>query len=292
MRTKNEERFVGQTLSAIFNQEIELPFEVIVIDSGSTDRTLEIVRQYKVRLYEIEPDKFTFGYALNYGAELAMGEYVINLSAHCIPVDSRWMVNLLIPLRSDPHIAATYGNQVPIKGVNPIEEQSRISNFGHYGKAPFSNSNCAIKKNILMKYPFDDKATFAEDFIWSQVLPPQYTIAYVPEAAVYHSHPLSLKFWAKRYYDTGVLLIYLKYFYTFAYHWPWQNQRLKDNYSIMGKFLKVAKSYYDVTVFLLRNGYFRYIPVHIGFSVLKAYYLYKGIKQGEKLYGNPKGQSE
>ena len=46
IRTKNEERFIGQTLSAIFGQEIEPPFEVIVIDSGSTDSTLNIVRKF------------------------------------------------------------------------------------------------------------------------------------------------------------------------------------------------------------------------------------------------------
>ena len=46
IRTKNEECFIGQTLSAIFEPEIELPFEVIVIDSGSTNRTIEIVRKF------------------------------------------------------------------------------------------------------------------------------------------------------------------------------------------------------------------------------------------------------
>jgi hypothetical protein len=188
---------------------------------------------------------------------------------------------------------ATYGNQVPIKGVNPIEEQSLISNFGQYGKAPFSNSNCAIKKSILMKYPFDDKATFAEDFIWSQVLPPEYKIEYVPEAAVYHSHPLSLKFWAKRYYDTGVLIEYIKHSYGFTYHWPWQDdQNREDKYSVIKKILVVTKNCYGVTAFLLRNGYLRYILVYPVFFALKGYYLYKGIKQGKKLYGDAKSQSE
>lgn len=64
IRTKNEERFIEQTFSSIFKQETGLSIEVIVIDSGSKDRTLDIVRKFYVRLYEIEPDKFSFGYSM------------------------------------------------------------------------------------------------------------------------------------------------------------------------------------------------------------------------------------
>ena len=170
IRTKNEERFIGQTLSAIFDQEIEVPFEVIVIDSGSTDGTLEIVREFDVRFYQIKSDKFSFGYALNYGAGLAMGEFIVNLSAHCIPVDSKWLGNLLAPLLSEPSIAATYGNQVPIRGLNPFEEWSLITNFGRNGEAHFSNANSIIRKTMCKEYPFDEKAVFAEDYIWFKII--------------------------------------------------------------------------------------------------------------------------
>ena len=102
---------------------------MIVIDSGSADRTVDIVRGHAVRLYEIETHQFTYGRALNYGASLAKGQYLINLSAHCIPTDSRWMARLVDSLRSDSKIAATYGGQVPIKGVNPFEERTMMAVF-------------------------------------------------------------------------------------------------------------------------------------------------------------------
>ncbi len=94
IRSKNEERLIGRVLTAIFQQDIDLRFEVIVIDSGSTDGTLDIVRNHAVRLYEIEARDFSYGSALNLGATLAQGQYLINLSAHCIPTSDRWIANI------------------------------------------------------------------------------------------------------------------------------------------------------------------------------------------------------
>ena len=287
IRTENEERFIGKTLSAIFDQEIELPFEVIVIDSGSTDRTLKIVRKFNVRLYEIESDKFSFGYALNYGSELAMGEFIVNLSAHCIPVDSKWLANLLAPLLSDPYVAATYGNQVPITGLNPFEERSLIANFGYNGEAHFSNANCAIRKSIWEKYPFDEKAIFAEDFIWSQLLPSEFKIKYVPTAAVYHSHPLTFKYWSKRYYDTGLVIQYMAYVYGLVYPSSRESQNHFVKFAILQRNLRTVWNYF---IFLVKYKYIRYIPISPIFFILKHYYLHKGIKQGKRLYGPSKCQ--
>ena len=104
IRAKNEERFIGQVLEMVFAQKYEDPFEVIVLDSGSTDRTVAIAIQHPVRLHHIKAGEFTFGRGLNTGASLATGEYVVYLSAHCIPVDESWLALLTGPLDEDSEI--------------------------------------------------------------------------------------------------------------------------------------------------------------------------------------------
>jgi glycosyltransferase involved in cell wall biosynthesis len=293
IRSKNEERFIGQVLSAIFQQDIDLPFEVIVIDSGSTDRTLAIVRRYAVRLYEIEAREFSYGSALNLGAKLAEGRYLINLSAHCIPTSDRWITNLLKDLRANPSIAATYGGQVPIKGLNPFEERTLLDAFTSDGDAnigpPFSNANCAVRKKTWERYPFDEKVSFAEDFIWSQLLPEEHKIKYVPQAAVYHSHPLQFGYWAKRSYDNGVFRQYLEHVYGLQYRWAGVSNGLASNRPYWKEFfgavgrhaIRAAK----VINFLIENRYLKFVPVFPIYSLLEQYYYRRGLADGRKLYG-------
>src|SRR4030043_2473855 len=128
IRCKNEQRFIGKTLEKIFEQEIKIPFEVIVIDSGSVDRTIEIIKKYNVNLFQIPQQSFTFGYALNYGIEKANGNIICNLSAHCIPVSNSWLKKLVDPIvNSSSH--ATFGRQVAIKGMNAFEEVALNKHF-------------------------------------------------------------------------------------------------------------------------------------------------------------------
>jgi len=293
IRSKNEERFIGRALSAIFQQDIDLPCEVILIDSGSTDRTLEIGRRYSVHLYEIDNREFTYGRALNYGASLARGQYLISLSAHCIPTNTAWMGRLVSYLRTDSTIAATYGGQVPIKGLNPFEERSLMAVFkpDHKGVigAPFSNANCAIRKDIWERYPFDEKASFAEDFIWSQMLPKEHKIKYVPEAAVYHTHPLHFKFWSRRSYDNGVFVQYLEHVYGLQYKWTAKEEKASPHSPSWKRFIRAigraATSHLKMLAFLMENKYLKFIPMFPIYSVIEQYYFRKGLADGFRLYG-------
>jgi glycosyltransferase involved in cell wall biosynthesis len=292
IRSKNEERFIGQTLAAIFQQDIDLPFEVIVIDSGSTDLTLDIVRRHAVRLYEIHARQFTYGRALNYGASLAEGQYLINLSAHCIPTDSGWMARLVCCLRTDSRVAATYGGQVPIKGVNPFEERLLLAAFaadknGRIG-SPFSNANCAIRKKLWESYPFDERASFAEDFIWSQMLPEPHEIKYVADASVYHTHPLRFKYWAKRSYDNGLFVQYLEQVYGLHYHWVTVGTTVTARSTwarLLSMLARPAFRCLKMISFLIENRYLKFIPVLPIYMLLEQYYYRRGLIDGLKLYG-------
>jgi rhamnosyltransferase len=197
IRTKNEERYIGETLGKVFFQNYK-DFEVIIVDSGSKDRTLEIINKFNVRILRITPQEFSYGYALNFGIKNAISDVIVSLSAHAIPANNKWLENLIAPLK-DAGVIAVYGRQLPDFNCSPIEKKDLIETYGEKKKiqtqdVTFSNSNSAIKKKAWEKFPFDEGMSFAEDIHWSkQVLESGYAIVYEPEAAVYHSHAHSLK---------------------------------------------------------------------------------------------------
>ncbi len=213
IRSKNEERFIGAVLERVLEQEFADPYEVIVLDSGSHDRTLDIVRGFPVRLATMPPEQFTFGRALNHGTSLAIGEIVVFLSAHCVPRERTWLRELTAPLSNDAQVAATYGRQEPMPGVNPFEEIELERTFGPTADsavlAHFSNANSAIRRHLVTQYPFDEVVSGGEDFLWAQGLPASYTVRYVATASVFHSHPPSLRYWRRRAYIEGLFMPYL-----------------------------------------------------------------------------------
>ena len=286
IRTKNEASFIGATLKRIFEQATTLNYEVIIVDSGSTDDTLAIVHQYPARLFKIAPTEFTYGYALNYGARLAKSEYIVNLSAHCIPVDSSWLNQLVTPLFSNRAVAATYGKQVPIQGHNPFEERATLDAFGIQRngriKAIFSNANCAIRRNVWETHPFDEKAPFAEDFIWAtQVSSDECLIQYVEGAAVFHSHAFDIRFWSKRYYDNALLSQYVQSVYNLTY--PWQQPPFEMR-NIPSNARNLIIECLELGLFFLKNRYYRYIPMIPVEFLLRHYFSSKGRRMAAKLY--------
>lgn len=194
IRTKNEEQYLGDTLDAVFDQD-ERDFQVVIVDSGSTDSTLSIARRYHADILEIKPEEFTYGSALNRGISRASSEFVVCLSAHATPVDECWLSFLLKGFRN-PRVAGVYGRQVPRSNANPLELLGmRIS--GVTSSKPrwqrynmhFSNANGAIRRHLWELCPFDESLAYAEDFAWARQMQRwDYLIAYEPQAAAYHSH--------------------------------------------------------------------------------------------------------
>lgn len=213
IRSKNEETYIGDVLAMIFEQCVGTTFEVVVLDSGSQDRTLEIVRKFNVKIHEMPPEDFTFGYSLNKGISLTSGEIVCCLSAHCVPIHNRWLHELIEPIRSGV-ADATIGRQVPLKGLNPLEELAVSSYFPagrQEGVTPhLSNANCAFIRNLWEENRFDEKILGWEDYLWYLQVKSRYRVLYCPRAAVYHSHPFSLTYTLKRSYGDGRAVRYIR----------------------------------------------------------------------------------
>jgi glycosyltransferase involved in cell wall biosynthesis len=205
IRSKNEEKFIEFTLNSIRKQNLSHTFEIIVVDSGSQDRTLEIVRRYGARLIEIPEREFTYGRSLNLGAEEAKGDFIVNLSAHATPKSRQWLEKLIAPF-DNKNVAGTYGRQISDGDVNPFEayknerffgpERLEFNTKGGDSKrgTHFSNSNSAVRKEIWERFMFNEEVGWAEDLMWQEeVLNAGFSIVYTPKAVVAHTHPVDLR---------------------------------------------------------------------------------------------------
>jgi glycosyltransferase involved in cell wall biosynthesis len=167
----------------------------VVVDSGSTDGTQDIVRSFPTTLIQIKPEQFTYGYALNLGIANVTADFVASLSAHSLPADADWLRNLLVPFQR-PTVAAVYGRQLPRSNATMLELLGmRLT--GLLGDKPrllanqplFSNANGAFRRSRWLELAFDERVGGAEDIAWVRTMQERgYLIAYEPTARVYHSH--------------------------------------------------------------------------------------------------------
>ena len=199
IRAKNEAPAIRETLERVHRQVGVQTFEVIVVDDGSTDGTVDIAREFAVQLIAIPAGSFTYGRALNIGIQAARGEFVVALSAHSLPTDEHWLANLLAPFR-DPTVGAVYGRHVPRANATKLELFGMWLS-GVMSETPrrqesdmmFSNANGAFRRGLAMEHPFDERLPGAEDLAWADWIERQgWAVYYQPTAAVYHSHGESL----------------------------------------------------------------------------------------------------
>ena len=189
IRTKNEARSLGTTLQAVFEQSVRAE-EVLVLDSGSTDGTLDVAARFPVRVITMPASEWSYPKALNVGFDAATGNVVVCLSAHCRPMTIRWL-ELLVRHFDDPAVAGTWGAEIFSDRGRIEPGPPRIQEPGHYGSeyAAFglSNANSAIRRSVWEQVPFDESLPAAEDRAWGlAVLRAGYRIVYEPAAAVRH----------------------------------------------------------------------------------------------------------
>lgn len=284
IRSKDEARYISEVLQGIFAQAYHRKVEVLLIDSGSRDDTVKIASQFPVTIYPIRPEEFTYGRALNYGAQVAKGEHVIYLSAHCTPVDREWLTRLVQPIEENPDVVATYGKQEPRRGVNPFEALELEWLFPPDPScsplAIFSCANCAIRREALLRFPFDEDIPGAEDYLWTRLLPEGYRVIYVPNASVYHSHPLSLRFWAQRYHRHGKRFPIM----LFSHGLEFGGDRRSPIRSYLKWSIRVAFQEYR---YCREKGYLAYLPLIPLHAVLRVVAYSNGLRKGLALYRRP-----
>lgn len=206
--TKNGSTYLEEVLRKVFAQEIEEEFEVIAIDSGSIDKTKQILAKFPIRLKEIPPSAFNHGETRNLGAELSKGEYLIYLTQDATPMDGKWLERLVHPLQEDRLVAGAFSSHRPREGCHLMEKrqilqtelvsgrEKRVNRatgnpdyeINRYRYIWFSNTSSCVRKSIWKQFPFRPLG-FAEDQDWAQrVLEAGFKTVYAPDSIVIHSH--------------------------------------------------------------------------------------------------------
>ncbi|MCK5481695.1 MAG: glycosyltransferase [Gammaproteobacteria bacterium] len=194
IRTYNEERHLSELLAAIRGQEgVWGDVEIIIVDSGSTDRTLPVAESFNCRITHISKKDFTFGRSLNQGCLLSRGEILVFISGHCVPQGRHWLTRLIEPLVNSDAVYS-YGRQLGRDTTKFSEYQVFEKYYPSESKIPqegffCNNANAALMKSAWKDTKFDEGLTGLEDMhLARRLVGKGSSIAYVAEAGVYHIH--------------------------------------------------------------------------------------------------------
>lgn len=219
-----------KTLGKLAAQEGDFERELIVIDSGSEDGTVELARRYGARVHQISRSEFNHGATRDLGVSLSGGEYVAFIVQDAVPLDERWLVTMVEDLERDGRVAGVYGRQIPrpeagiltrvlvnsLAAASLERREQFVERPGQYREMPprkrrqlaaFDNVSSCLRRSVWGELPFE-KADFGEDIRWGKkVVEAGYKIVYEPRSAVFHSHERGAIYNLRRYYvDQRVLL--------------------------------------------------------------------------------------
>lgn len=205
MRSFNEAWAIGETIQQLFNQDFDGEIELIVIDSGSSDGSIDIIKKSgRARLIQIPLGTYVPGVVLNQGAREASHDWIVYLNADATPVGTDWLVNLLEVCVDNPKFGAAFSRQIPRPDCQAVfahdydrcfgpERESK--DWGHF----FSMVSSITHRSVLDKVPIREDLQYAEDDEWTRRLVKSgYEIPYAIRSVAMHSHNYTLRQTYKR----------------------------------------------------------------------------------------------
>jgi rhamnosyltransferase len=200
-----------RVLDRVLSQKTSFDYEVLVIDSGSRDGTVDAVRRRpSVRLIQIPNSEFNHGLTRNRAVQEARGEIVALLTQDAEPFDDEWLERLVGNF-ADPKVAGAYCHQLPRPDCNPFQRDrlrgwtkesgppvvkelrdpallETMHPFERYRLIAFDDVASCVRKSVMRQIPFE-KRQFGEDIAWAkQAVLAGWKIVNDPGAVVIHSH--------------------------------------------------------------------------------------------------------
>ena len=268
--TRNNETQLAATLDRLVHQNTG--FEILVIDSSSTDRTRDIASDYGVRLHIVPRMDFNHGATRETGRKLLATDIVVMMTADAVASNDSAIRKLIDPIVKG-QAAIAYGRQQPRKDADPFEAVPRLFNYpaesqirsiadiSKYGVYTFfcSNSFAAYLNSALDEVGgFDELLTNEDYFAAAKILQKGYRIAYVADALVEHSHKYTIAEDFKRYFDTGYVRAERQWVSRLA------GQAEGRGLKLLGMTLAALRKY---NLFLLPKAFFVFFVRWLGFRI-------------------------
>lgn len=240
---KNGDIWLENCIRSIMKQTLFAKTEIIAIDSGSTDRSLDILKMFPVKIVHITPEEFNHGLTRNYAVNYCQGQYIVMTVQDARAVDEFWLQNLLNGFTSS-NVAGVCGQQVvpherdknPVEWFRPYtppsmysfcfpsaDEFQKLSASEKKHCCAWDNVTAMYRKEVLQSIPFK-KISYGEDHVWAKdALANGYEIVYNTAARVYHYHYENWQFSFKR----TLTVLYLRYKH-FGYIYPKPQKTIRE----------------------------------------------------------------
>jgi rhamnosyltransferase len=223
---KNGEKTLRELLPVLWEQKVREKVEIVAIDSGSTDGSVQLLIEAGATVIAIDPRSFNHGLTRNLLASFARGDVLVFLVQDAIPADDHWLANLIAPLR-DPGVAGVCSRALPHVDADPltrfdtmndpngsdqrhirlITDRAAYDRLAHHPLRLFINFHnmaSAMRADLFAKYPFRKVDPFGEDLAWAkELLEAGFKIQHEPSSVIRHSHDYGFAELLRRNYDDG-----------------------------------------------------------------------------------------
>lgn len=223
-----ENDHLEETLTALYNQKTDFEWNVLIIDSGSSDNSVKIIRKFhdkynNLTLKEIDKSEYSHGGTRQLAAEISDGEYMVYLSQDAVPYNQNWLTEMLKPFEISEKVVAVLARQKPRDycfpamkyDINAVFNEQGIEDavtvwtrtiseqIGTYSKESFYSDVCSAAPRLFLVNEIGYKPVrYSEDYEYGKdIIDAGYYKAYNGRAIVEHSNDVFLKDYKKRIFD-------------------------------------------------------------------------------------------
>jgi glycosyltransferase involved in cell wall biosynthesis/GT2 family glycosyltransferase len=223
----NGARYLDEVLGAVRAQRLDSEVEIVVVDSGSTDGSVEIARRHGALVHEIPREEFSHGGTRNLLMELASGEHVAFLTQDATPADEGWLAALLQGFEAAPDVAAVFGPHEARPGASHMIASEMERHFATWGEGRelqvqrlertpegigayrafpglltfLSDVNCALARWAWQRVPYREVPYAEDQLLGRELIEAGFAKAFSPRARVLHSHDYPPVAFFRRYFD-------------------------------------------------------------------------------------------